>query len=205
MIDNLPRVLAGPIVRRVDPKGCSFWIALSEPAQVTASIWPNDQMAGPTPGTVQSGETAVASSPAVPLRKFGDHLYVGLVTIPLDTDGLPPLSPGRIYSYDLVFSGSFEETGLRQEKLLQDEQSDSRLGGVDKESAPLHLALGYVENRLPSFVIPPPVISSGSNLHLAHASCRKTNGTGPDAMAWLDDELEDNYIKAGERIQQLFL
>ena len=41
----LPRVLAGPIVRRVEPASCSFWVALSEQATVTARVWHGEKSA----------------------------------------------------------------------------------------------------------------------------------------------------------------
>ncbi len=201
MPTNLPRVLAGPIVRRVEATSCSFWIALSESAQVRVSIWMGTRMAGDSPGTVAGGEGSVAQSEAVALRKFGDHLYIGVVTVALGRDGRPPLTPGLIYSYDLTLSGSFGESGLRQEGLLRDEPSDPRIAGVDR-AAPRQLALGYIENRLPSFVAPPGALDQ---LRLAHASCRKTNGSGPDAMAWLDDALAEHYSDPQRRVQQLFL
>ncbi len=203
MANSLPRVLAGPIVRRVDPAGCSFWVATSVPAQVTAKIWFNNQQSGASPGEVASGDPPLAASAATALRPFGDHFFAGVITVELG-GAAPPLTPGRIYSYDLVFSGAFGETGLKQEKLLEDEQPGSRLPGVDA-TAPLQLALGYLADRLPSFVSPPAVVSSAGNLHLAHASCRKSNGEGPDALAWLDDVLRDHYLDADQRVQQLFL
>ncbi len=197
----LPRVLAGPIVRRVDATGCSFWIALSEPAQVTASIWMNTRTAGSTPGTVSGGDAPAATSDPTTLLKFGDNLYVGVVTIKLGSGGTPSLTPGLIYSYDLTLSGSFGTSGLKQEGLLRNEPSGTRLDGVDS-AAPRHLALGYVNDRLPSFMAPAGAINE---VRMAHASCRKPNGTGSDALAWLDKKLEDDYSDTGKRIQQLFL
>jgi hypothetical protein len=203
MADPLPRVLAGPIVRRVDSTGCSFWVATSVAGNVTARIWLNNQIAADMPATVVSGDSPVSSSPATELLQFGSNLYACVVTVPLGGAN-PPLTPGRIYSYDLVFTGMFGQTGLKQEKLLEDEQPGSRLDGVNA-SAPLHLALGYIPDRLPSFVSPPAVITPDGNLRIAHTSCRKSNGVGPDALAWLDDVIQQNYTDPDKRIQQLFL
>ena len=58
-----------------------------------------------------------------------------------------------------------------------------------------------MENQLPSFVAPPATLDL---VRLAHASCRKPNGPGYDALAWLDDRIEDT-LGSADRPQQLFL
>ncbi len=209
----LPRILAGPIVRRVEPTSCAFWIALSEPAAVVAHIWEGTRMAGATAGTVQGGEAPFASSASTNLLKCGDHLFIGVIQIQLIeidpatgqpklddsgnpiTTGRPALTPGMIYSYDLVMTGTFGTKGLRDEGLLSDQPAT--------ETTPRQLALGYITDRLPSFVALPGAIDQ---LRLVHGSCRKSNGSGFDALAWLDDILEERHANIdGERPQQLYL
>ena len=87
--------------------------------------------------------------------------------------------------------------------LLRDEDPDptKRLPGVDP-SAPVHLALGYELDRLPTFATPAPVLA---DLVLVQGSCRRTNATGPDAMAYLDDLIEEHRLDIRRRPQQLFL
>jgi hypothetical protein len=103
MPSSLPRVLAGPIVRRVEASSCSFWVALSQPAQVSAAIWAGVRQAGASPGTVEDGAVPLRRSTPVALRQFGDNLFVGLATVtaeageelvapglaPADGDGAP--------------------------------------------------------------------------------------------------------------------
>jgi hypothetical protein len=197
---TLPLVLAGPIVRRVEPTSCAFWIALSEAADVTVTLWQNSQMAGDSPGTISGGALSFATSVPTSLRKIGDRLFIGVITVELSKDGDLPLTPGSVYSYDLSFSGAFGISGLKKEGLLQDETAP-RLQGVDS-SAPQHLALGYLQDRLPAFVAPAAVLEQ---IRLAHASCRKTNGSREDSLAWLDDEIKDNFEDTERRVQQLFL
>jgi len=194
----LPQVLAGPIVRRVEPRLCSFWIALSHPASVQASIWRGIQVAGQTPGTVASGDSEVAGAITTTLAA-GRALHVALVTIKLDP-AEPPLDPGQIYSYDLQVVTPSDRKGLRQLNMLQNElpATDPTLFA----ERPLGLALGYVAGRLPSFVTAPPTIET---VRLAHCSCRKTFSPGRDALAWLDDVIEQRLTNASERPQQLFL
>ena len=59
----LPRVLAGPIVRRVEPASCSFWVALSEQATVTARVWLGEKSA-PVPDSEPAARRSVSSPPA---------------------------------------------------------------------------------------------------------------------------------------------
>jgi len=97
---TLPPVLAGPIVRRVEPRACSFWIALRDASDsVTATIWRGIQSAGPAGGSVNSPDAAVASA-TVKTRRFGKQLHVALITVKIDSPA-PSLTPGTIYSYDI--------------------------------------------------------------------------------------------------------
>ena len=193
---TLPPVLAGPIVRRVEPRACSFWVALRDASDsVTATIWRDIQSAGPAGGSVNSTDAAVASA-TVKTRRFGKQLHVALITVKIDSPA-PSLTPGTIYSYDIQVGSQ----GLQQLGLLANEAPDPN-PDEDTAQRPLGLALGYVEGRLPSFVTPPPVIEQ---TRFAHCSCRNTSGPGYDALAWLDDILEATIADPIERPQQLFM
>jgi hypothetical protein len=55
---------------------------------------------------------------------------------------------------------------------------------------------------LPSFVTPAADIE---DVRLAHTSCRKSNGPGPDALGWLDDRVKDGLTDLDVAPQMLFL
>ncbi|MEU1818819.1 hypothetical protein ABZ543_27060 [Streptomyces roseifaciens] len=198
----LPLILAGPIVRRVEARSVSVWVALSDAVPVTLRIWADSQEAATTGGQVRTGRQPLATGQPVTPRRFGQKLHVAIVTVEL-AQPLPPLLPGSLVSYDLKFGGSAGDTWLREQGLLRDETATStgRLPGVDA-AAPLHRALGYAENRLPAFVTPPAAVD---RLRLAHASCRRPNGPGYDALAWLDERIEASFTDLDNRPQQLFL
>jgi len=181
----LPLILAGPIVRRVEPRACSVWIALRDPApEVRLTVWRGLQVAGAAGGQVASGN-APAGTAAVATRQFGRKLHIALVTITLPAPQ-SPLEPGTQYSYDLVVGGQ----GLKQLELLRD-------------AAPGQgLALGYAADRLPSFVTPP---AQADNTCFAHASCRRSGAPDHDAMAGLDDLIGAALTTPADRPQQLFL
>lgn len=188
----LPTVLAGPIVRRVEPKLASFWIALSDPSDnVTATIWSGIQKAGPTAGTVQSGN-AKAGSATGKTRRFGKRLHVALVVIKLADNAA--LQPGAVYSYDIQIG----DQGLKQLGFLDNET----LNPTDALVRAPALALGYTPGQLPSFVTPPPLVEQTV---MIHGSCRNSLAPHYDALAYVDDAIKDNIADATKRPQQLYL
>jgi hypothetical protein len=170
----------------------AVWVALRDAATVELTVWPGLQRST-GPGQVEGG-AAFAAQGTAPTKRFGAKLHVAVVVA---TSTGPPIAPGAIFSYDLRIGAD----NLRTLKLLQNEQAASRLPGVDP-SAPLHLALGYELDRLPSFATPAPLIA---DLRLVHTSCRRTNSDGPDAMAYLDDLVAAHRSDPVRRPQQLFL
>src|SRR4051812_1198217 len=190
----LPLVLAGPVVRRVDARSATFWMALSEAAGLEAWVWPSEELSSGA-GTVRSGTAPVAFSlRTAHTRRLGDKLHVATVTAEVQDGGVLP--PGTLCSYDI---GVGAHGGLRDLGLL--EESSGAGDGIDA-AAPRRLALGYDTDRLPGFVTCPPL---PEDLRIAHASCRKPHGLGPDAMPWLDDLIARDRTDLRVRPQQLFL
>lgn len=189
----LPLVLAGPVVRHVDARSATFWIALSAPGTVEAWVWSGEQIST-SGGTVESGDAFVAHSQVTSTRAWGEHLHTATVTA--STVGAGALNAGSLFAYDITVSG---HGGLLELGLLDDASGEG--GGVDA-AAPARLALGYLPHRLPTFVTAAATIE---NLRLAHTSCRKPHGLGPDAMPWLDDVIADHRTDPDQRVQQLFL
>ena len=179
---ELPLVLAGPILRRVDAAHVCVWIALSEPGDVTVTVFG---------GRAASTGAGTAAAPSVgtqtrSTRKCGAHLHA--VVVDVTVAGLPPLTR---HCYDVVVNAGGQTKGLKALGLLK-----------DGAGTPKPRALGYATDMLPSFVTPAADID---DLRLAHASCRKSNGPGPDALAWLDDRLREGLSDLGVAPQMLFL
>jgi hypothetical protein len=86
---GLPEILAGPILRRVDPNGASIWLATQKSHTLVVHVYDS------TGAMVAKGTAATTA--------IGDHLNVVLVT------AVPPtptqLGPGVHYTYDLDFEG----------------------------------------------------------------------------------------------------
>src|ERR1700687_5639730 len=120
------RVLAGPIVRRVEPRLAAIWVATDVACGIDLDIWNSIQSASSLPPKPQFHATA-QTAPA------GDGLYIGLVVTDL-TDAPQPLLPEVVYSYNLSFTpkgGGGKET-LQSLNLLK-----------DRPGPRPHLALGY--------------------------------------------------------------
>ena len=182
---ELPEVLAGPIVRRVEPRACSVWIALRDPSDtVKLTVWRGLQVAGAAGGQVASGN-APAGTVTVATRQFGRKLHIALVTVSFASP-LPPLEPGALYAYDLQIGAK----GLKQLGLLQDDPASQAL------------ALGYEVDRLPSFVTPP---ARAGDTCFCHTSCRRAGAPDHDALRGLDVLIRDALNTPAERPQQLYL
>jgi hypothetical protein len=193
----LPLILAGPILRRVDAKLCTVFVALSRDATVEVKLWSGAQRSTGI-GTVETGMGPLANV-QVQTRKFGEKLHIAMASINMEGPPAVAMAPGMVHSYDVVIDGS---ENLRSLKLLRDETAASRIDGVHA-SAPLHLALGYRENMLPGFVSPAATLQ---DLKLAHASCRRPNFKSYDAMGWLDDQMDSGKDdRLAKWPQQLFL
>ncbi len=180
---ELPLVLAGPVLRRVDGGHVCVWMALSKPGNVTVTVFT---------GRVKSTGNGTADAPSIGTRSratrtFGVNLHVALVDV--EVLGMPPLTR---HCYDVVVEAGGETKGLRALGMLVDATSGT----------PPALALGYADDHLPSFVTAAADID---DLRLVHASCRKSNGPGPDALAWLDDRIEEGLSNLDLAPQELFL
>ena len=133
----LPRVLAGPIVRRVEPAGCSFWLALSEQATVTARVWLGEKSA-PVPDT-----DAPLAEAQLATRAIGTGLHVVVVT---KDEIRPSLSfTGRVQAQDKVELRARVEGFL--EKRLFNEGQDVKEGDLlfVIEQAPYKASIDEIE------------------------------------------------------------
>jgi hypothetical protein len=198
----LPLLLAGPILRRVEPTGVTVWVAYRKPGLVRLAIWEGRKKSS-APGFVTDG-TPSRFRGSAGTRGLGGQLHIAVVTATPEAGA--QLRPGAIFCYDVTLEDEQQQLwGLKSFGLLADDPKGAgnvrAIGGVSPDS-PRHLALGYEEDVLPSFASSASFVK---DIRLAHASCRKTNGGGTDAMSWLDKEIGDNIDKPDKRIQQLYL
>lgn len=187
-MDELPFLLAGPIVRRVEPHFASVWVATSQPCSVRLKLWAGPMSAGPgTGGTVfdAGGEVAVGERPTV---RVGASAHFAVVTAA--TVGNQPLLPGFRYSYNVTFRpAAGDERDLHSLGLLADR--------------PEQPALGYQAGLLPSFATCPDTID---DLVLLHGSCNRIEaGGGPNLMFAVDEQIDEHREDGRKRPHQLWL
>lgn len=163
-LNDLPLVLCGPMLRRVEPDSVSVFLALKFARRITLTVRSGDE-----PSTLPVLFEGTADT--VPL---GRYLHVVCVTA-RPVAGQPMLGSGVNYGYNL---------GFEQHPPLDDSDpgpasTDLTSLGMLNDSHPLGFGVG----KLPTFALPP---SSLEDLNLLHGSCRKPHGGGSDMLALVD-------------------
>ncbi|MEO1401449.1 MAG: hypothetical protein AAFV72_09430 [Cyanobacteria bacterium J06635_1] len=192
MTSDWPLLLAGPIVRRVEPKLVSVWVALRDACDVELSLWEGELTSTSDAGQLLvTNRTPFATQTEVSIRG-GANLHIALVT--WEGDDTKKLKDGTLYSYNVKLT---PKSGGGASDL-----SSLNLLKTDLNSQPPVLALGYTDKKLPTFVTVPDDLLK---LKIAHGSCRKTFGVGEDALAFLDTLIKDNRTSVDKRPQQLVM
>lgn len=194
---ELPLILAGPILRRVDPSLVAVWMAFSEPADLELRVWEGRVAHDTTNPVFASSDdppdpSAPPPRPGAEATRIGEHLHLGLVTARLPPASGKVFQPDRLYSYDVVINAAGETLGLGERGLL----ATRTVNGVEVPP------LGYDDRMLPSFALPP---SELDHLRIAYGSCRRPGYDDGDALAWLDELLVTAVGDPRARIHQLFL
>lgn len=198
---DLPAVLIGPVLRRVEPDAVSVYIATRAAANVRVAVYDGQVDATAPPPELASATAATT--------RFASAFHAVVVTVPFA--GAAALQPGHLYSYDVRVT--LADGGGPQSLLDLGLLADSTLPGYKATPPPPAppkppsfdvevVSLGYGENTLPSFVTCPVDLE---DLVLAHASCRKPHGDGNPALRHLDALLEDLDGSADGRPHMLFL
>lgn len=169
-LDQLPLVLAGPILRRVqcgESTGeVSVWVALRDARRVHLTlIYPDGSHVEHHLDTVG----------------VGTRLHVAVVTV----SGIS-LPPDRTFTYDLrfeVIQRSRTPASPPNQSVLADPGVISVQPNATAAAADMLQLLTYGDYPLPSFRTPPEDVSA---LRLVHGSCRDIGYDGHDAMVALD-------------------
>lgn len=166
---DLPLIICGPMVRRVEPNIISVWVALKAKRDVVLEIYGG--YCSPSDPSFP-GKQVLFASPKTPALRIGENLHIALVTIETNT----PIAPGSILSYNLLFFRDATET----ENLIS-------LGLLQSPDL-----LGFKSGQLPSFVTAPANLE---NLRVAHGSCRKPHGKGRDGLAIMASVMEPDFTE----------
>jgi hypothetical protein len=190
--DNLPVLLAGPILRRADKEAIHIWVATSHDLSVTARVLRLPVEAGAPSFTKPIDEWKLLGKGTNPPMMLGSRLYVSLVRVPAKQGTYPY---GCLLAYDLEFQARSEYKFTKERGLI-----------------PRDL-ITYGECPLPTFTLGPwppdefhPQPSDGRRkLQIAHASCRKLHGKGEEASVMLDAHIKDTWDQVDARPVALLL
>jgi hypothetical protein len=187
-IDKLPLVLAGPMVRRVEPTSATVWLALCRRRRIRLEIYDNA-----TGAVVASAENETLT--------VGNNLHIACVTAKPNV----PFAAGTTYQYDLFFDHAGAADTIQSGTDLFGPRivSASDVSAVAEDEA--RVKLTYASDggpARPSFVLPPAALDQ---LRLLHGSCRKVAGDNSDALEAADHILREASRGNERRPHMLFL
>jgi hypothetical protein len=187
-------ILAGPILRRVQQDLVAVWIALTCAAKVEIEIFRGLGPAGTLGPSIAARAASFPRDTHTLAAGAGLHIAVSI----WQPDNVAGLEWGGLYSYDVVItpddgSGTvrLHDLGLLSDTIIHAHDTDHQ-----------HLALGYQQDWLPSFAVPP---ANPSDLKMVQGSCRGSNGLGRDALPPLDDLLRTLVTDPLRRPHQMYL
>lgn len=104
---QLPMILAGPIIRRVEEKSAYLWLATSKPVQVSATVYvsKNTNKNITTESLVPIGESSPMGDGSV-TECIGENLHVTLLRLNPSEEKFPL---DRILYYDLIVKDEKEK------------------------------------------------------------------------------------------------
>ena len=158
----LPLLLLGPILRRVEPRSVSVFVATSKAASIHLSLY-DGAADSASPGAELAGVDATTT-------RFGAQFFATVATVTLaepttgphgvgNTGGQLPLLAGHRYSYDVrITPDGGTAQNLNDLKMLED--LDPPLPGYgtadpdNPAAAPVEVCgISYTDGQLPSFVL----------------------------------------------------
>ncbi|MFS0821208.1 hypothetical protein [Bacillus sp. 1P02SD] len=176
---DLPTILSGPILRRVEPSHIYIWIALSKRYKLGAKLYQFENKES----TTFSYHEIKCDSEATTFRA-GKQLYMSLIKLAPHETHFPV---DTLLGYNILFQKNSDIQDLQDFGLLGKDQPYS---------------ITYGDLPLPSFFIPDPC---QKQTNLLYGSCRKLHGKGEDALSQGDETIERNFLDLEKRPSTLFL
>jgi hypothetical protein len=186
-IAGLPLVLAGPMVRRVQPDALSVWIAVRRRRRVRLEIYDS------TGAVIAKGERDT--------RIVGENLHLACVT----ARPASPLAAGTVCEYNLFFDHIASSDDIPSGSSLFGPRIVSAAAAAAAADAEARAMLTYAADggpARPSFVLPPSTLDA---LRLLHGSCRKEAGEHGDAFEAADHILRQSFRGTERRPHLVFL
>ena len=196
-LNQLPLILAGPILRRTEAEAVTVWMALRTACEVTLEIYTTEGGDGLAVGSLlfQGTSSTIA---------IGRYLH--LVAVTARATSFPLLSD-QVYVYDLKFRRSLSDlpdvSTIQPDSIqIPIQQTEWTLQQALNSEALPRISISYFDHQLPSFSLPPDDLNQ---LRIVHGSCRKVHGGDRDTLPIVDDLIEQHCTLPNARPHQLFL
>jgi len=192
-INNLPLLLSGPILRKVEPDTVTVWVALKEERKVWLEVYDDLAPSGSVPNLKK-----ILEGNRKPIR-LGEHLFLVAVTANL-VGGEAAMTAGKLFYYNLFFtdvnatSVSHTDTNLKSDNVVY--------FYLHYDDEPEDMGDHTTHNHLPSFCLAPNDLNL---LRIVHGSCRKVHAEGLDALPAVDDMILADRFSPDKRPHYLFL
>jgi hypothetical protein len=190
-IDQLPLVLAGPILRRTEPRAVTVWLALQKACKVYLTVQETTQQGE------QVSDRILLKGQGTSVR-LGQNLHVIAVTAYPHLQQL--LQPDTLYAYDLSFVPEPFSDAVDQTEISK-AQSAVQLSAALQTTALPSVEISYFRHGLPTFALSP---SDLCHLKIFHGSCRRIHDYEPDALPILDLAIAYDACSPLSRPHQLF-
>ncbi|SES67431.1 hypothetical protein SAMN05216389_101357 [Oceanobacillus limi] len=173
---EIPFLLAGPIIRRVQSDSVYLWLATSKETTIQVEL-----------NHIQEDNGSIEYDPVVvhsntKSLRAGKNLYIHLIEI------YPPYSSFPVdvlLGYNLHFKTNHHAFDLGELGLLHRENPDS---------------IVYGSLKYPSFFI-----QKNSPANILYGSCQKTHGKGNTVLTSADLTIQNHYLQTNKRPSALFL
>jgi hypothetical protein len=211
-ISQLSTLLAGPILRRVEPSQVCIWIACSKPVTIRAEVFRTSDF-----GSIKSTKDTSNGWRISPIGvgtaesiRLGEQLHIGLVIVypsrvdtndELSQDVKPTFPTDELLAYDLEVTYDLNNlSDTKESKRLKDFGLLSGINSIVYEDN--KHSNGIKHARLPNFFIRG---DRKSPLNLLHGSCRKLHGKGEDCLIIADEMVRKSVTDLTKRPSVLFL
>jgi hypothetical protein len=208
---DFPKILLGPILRRVEEKQVCIWVACDMPVRVKAEVYRFSDLQTHHEEGEQSSAIGLGTAKSV---RLGEHLHIALViarpiTAAEGSQQNQSNEKMACFPNDILLAYDIE---IAKETNGGDRSKGKRLAGFGLTSGKNSVVyskntgnklVDKDEDLLPTFFIRGK--HNGAPLNILHGSCRKLHGKGEDCLAAADELLTASWMDLSSRPCALFL
>jgi len=177
---DIPTILSGPILRRVEPSHIYIWIALRKRYRLGAKLYQIEKI-----DDTNFAYHEIDCDTETTTFRAGKQLYISLIKLTPPYQAQFPVN--TLLAYNLLFQKNSEIYDLQDFGLLGKEQPNS---------------ITYGDLDFPSFFIRD---LTQQKTNLLYGLCRKLHGKGEDALSQGDETIKMNFLDLEKRPDALFL